>query len=57
MYLSIQGFKNHDSFIATQMPFPHTIDDFWLLIYDVNVHTIVLLDEIDHADEVREAQL
>jgi len=31
--------------IMTQMPMPHTIVDFWKLVYEQEITTIVMLNE------------
>lgn len=47
-----QSYTNRDGFILTQMPLPNTVIDFWRLVYDHGVSAIVMLNEIDKADEV-----
>ncbi|CAK9294540.1 unnamed protein product [Gordionus sp. m RMFG-2023] len=43
----VNGFKVNDAYIVTQHPFPSTIVDFWKLVYDYNVYSIVMLNQID----------
>ena len=33
------------------MPLPHTVGDFWRLIHDYNVSTVVMLNDITEADD------
>lgn len=49
-----QGYIHRDSFIVTQMPLPNTVADFWRMLYDYNSHTVVMLNEFDRNDKVRE---
>ena len=39
-------------YMAAQMPMPHTVEDFWRMIYDYNSHVIVMLNEIGKNDQV-----
>lgn len=41
------GFRRLRDFIITQHPLVGTIKDFWQMIWDHNVQTIVLLSSID----------
>ena len=50
--LSFQGYIRKNMFFATQMPLPHTVIDFWRLIFDYNSNTIVMLNAMDHNDAV-----
>jgi len=45
-YLLFQSFAAHDSCIVTQMPLPHTINDFWSLVLQENCQAIVILNEL-----------
>ena len=47
-----QSYTKRDGFIITQMPLPNTATDFWRLVHDHNVSCIVMLNEVDEADEV-----
>ncbi|XP_076463157.1 receptor-type tyrosine-protein phosphatase T-like isoform X2 [Babylonia areolata] len=50
----LNGYKRKDGLVATQMPLPNTVTDFWRLIYDHNCHTIVMLNDLDNNDETCE---
>ena len=38
--------------MATQMPLPDTQEDLWRLLYDRSSKTVIMLNELDTADEV-----
>ncbi|XP_072172635.1 receptor-type tyrosine-protein phosphatase T-like [Diadema setosum] len=40
----LPGYTRKDAFIGTQSPLPHTVVDFWRLVYDYNITTIVMLN-------------
>ncbi|XP_052257824.1 uncharacterized protein LOC127862660 isoform X2 [Dreissena polymorpha] len=42
---------NKTGFIITQMPLPHTVTDFWRLVYDQHVHNIVMMNNVDDDDD------
>ncbi|XP_071118953.1 receptor-type tyrosine-protein phosphatase mu-like isoform X3 [Haliotis cracherodii] len=50
----INGYRQKDAFITTQMPLPNTVADFWRLVYDHHSFCIVMLNEIDDKDETCE---
>lgn len=39
----MDGFTRKSEFIVTEWPKPQTLDSFWTLIFDHNVHTIINL--------------
>ncbi|XP_063293593.1 receptor-type tyrosine-protein phosphatase beta-like [Pelobates fuscus] len=39
----IPGYKTEKEFIASQGPLPHTVNDFWRMIWEKQVHAIVML--------------
>nr|XP_054765212.1 receptor-type tyrosine-protein phosphatase epsilon-like [Lytechinus pictus] len=47
----LDGFSRRDMYMATQMPLPHTIEDFWRMIYDYNSKVIVMLNDINKNDQ------
>ena len=42
-----QGYRNTNAYIITQWPLRSTINDIWRLVYDYNIPTIVLLNDIN----------
>ncbi|XP_063419769.1 receptor-type tyrosine-protein phosphatase kappa-like [Mytilus trossulus] len=42
----IPGYKNKKAFIVTQLPLEHTRIDLWRLVYDHNIQTIVMLNQV-----------
>ena len=45
------GYERLREFIITQHPLAHTAEDFWRMVWDHNVQTVVVLTPAD--DEVR----
>ncbi|XP_015755726.1 PREDICTED: receptor-type tyrosine-protein phosphatase delta-like isoform X2 [Acropora digitifera] len=41
----VDTFRERNSFIMTQAPLENTIEDFWKMIWDYNIGTIVMLNE------------
>ncbi|XP_037087916.1 tyrosine-protein phosphatase 99A-like [Pollicipes pollicipes] len=41
------GYEKLCEFIITQHPLPHTVDDFWRMVWEQNVQTVVVLSPID----------
>ena len=41
------GYEKLSEFIITQHPLPHTMDDFWRMVWEHNVQTVVVLSPID----------
>ncbi|XP_061182305.1 receptor-type tyrosine-protein phosphatase kappa-like [Saccostrea echinata] len=51
----LPAYKNRQSFIVTQMPLRETVVDFWRLVYQHRVSTIVLLGEVEkHTSELKQ---
>ncbi|KAJ8939464.1 hypothetical protein NQ314_011121 [Rhamnusium bicolor] len=48
--VSMDCFQNQDRFIVTQQPLPNTVGDFWRLILEFDVNTIISLNEIQQND-------
>ncbi|XP_070563085.1 receptor-type tyrosine-protein phosphatase alpha-like [Ptychodera flava] len=46
----LQGYMRKDAYIATQMPLPNTIVDFWRMVYDYKSSTIVMLNHMETRD-------
>ena len=49
---TFQGYKQRDAFIMTQMPLPSTKTDFWVMMFDHDIKTVVMLNEIEPDDTV-----
>jgi len=47
----VDGYKQKDAFIVTQMPLPDTIMDFWTMVYDHKCRTIIMMNELNAKDE------
>ena len=45
---TLQGYKSKQEYIATQGPLDRTVDDFWRMIWEQNVHTIVMVINLEH---------
>nr|XP_006816151.1 PREDICTED: receptor-type tyrosine-protein phosphatase mu-like [Saccoglossus kowalevskii] len=50
----LTAYTHEDAFIATQMPYPHTVVDFWRMVYDWKSLTIVMLN--DMTEEMKAGQ-
>ncbi|XP_071483947.1 uncharacterized protein [Diadema antillarum] len=42
----IPGYSKKNGFITTQMPLANTVLDFWRLVYDYHINTIVMLNQL-----------
>lgn len=42
----IEGYDNSESFIITQDPLDETIADFWRMISEQSINTIVMISEV-----------
>ncbi|XP_050970837.1 LOW QUALITY PROTEIN: receptor-type tyrosine-protein phosphatase eta [Labeo rohita] len=47
------GYTSKKEFIAAQGPLPCTVNDFWRLIWEKNVHTIVMLTKCNEQGRVK----
>jgi protein tyrosine phosphatase len=47
----IDGYKQREAFIVTQTPMTNTVVDFWTMIHDHTCRTIVMLNDLDTADQ------
>lgn len=48
----VDGFRLKNQFIATQLPLPSTLQDFWTMVQEKSVNTIIILNDIPAIDEV-----
>ncbi|XP_052097093.1 receptor-type tyrosine-protein phosphatase S-like [Mytilus californianus] len=48
----LPGYKNKKAFIVTQLPLDHTKIDLWRLVYDHNIQTIVMLNQVKEDTDV-----
>lgn len=44
----IEGYDNSESIIITQDPMEETIADFWRMISEQSINTIVMISEVSH---------
>ena len=51
-YLSPQGYRQKDSYIASQGPLQHTLEDFWRMIWEWRSCSIVMLTELEERGQV-----
>ena len=49
--LFVDSYFEKKAFIVTQSPLPHTIIDFWKMVYDYGINSIVMLDSADVKEE------
>ncbi|KAF5275049.1 hypothetical protein FQA39_LY06986 [Lamprigera yunnana] len=49
--VEVDGFRAPQRFIATQQPLPHTVCDFWRMVDEKEVSTIVSLNKIETNDK------
>ncbi|XP_028989981.1 receptor-type tyrosine-protein phosphatase epsilon isoform X4 [Betta splendens] len=47
----IDGYRQKDYYIATQGPLPHTVDDFWRMVWEWKCHSIVMLTEVQEREQ------
>ena len=52
-----QGYKQKDAFIATEYPMADTMSDFWNMVYQREIATIVMLNSLNEVSEVCESAL
>lgn len=51
--VSVQGYRQKDSYIASQGPLQHTIEDFWRMIWEWKSCSIVMLTELEERGQVK----
>ena len=49
----LQGYNKENEYIATQGPLPDTVSDFWRMVWDNEVPTIVMLTALVEKMRVR----
>ncbi|XP_070562325.1 receptor-type tyrosine-protein phosphatase kappa-like [Ptychodera flava] len=49
----LDGYVVKNAYLATQMPLPHTVVDFWRMVYDHKVRTIIMLNDEDCDKSIR----
>ena len=50
----MKGYNRQNEFIATQGPLPDTIGDFWRMVWDYEVPTIVMLTNLQEKIESKQ---
>ena len=53
----MQGPWKHNAYIITQMPLPHTVIDFWRMVFEQYTTTIVMLNAHSPDDAVSVCEL
>ena len=52
LLVGLQGFKHSNAYIAAQGPMPNTISDFWRMIWELRLITVVMLTKCIEAGKV-----
>lgn len=50
--IASQGYRQKDSYMASQGPLQHTIEDFWRMIWEWRSCSIVMLTELEERGQV-----
>ena len=50
--MCFQGYNHHNAYIAAQGPMPHTVSDFWRMIWENKLVTVVMLTKCTEAGKV-----
>ncbi|XP_063044344.1 receptor-type tyrosine-protein phosphatase eta [Engraulis encrasicolus] len=50
---NMPGYNSRKEFIAAQGPLPGTVNDFWRMIWEKNVHTVVMLTRCNEQGRVK----
>lgn len=50
--LGSQGYRQKDSYMASQGPLQHTMEDFWRMIWEWRSCSIVMLTELEERGQV-----
>ena len=51
-FFTLQGYRRRGAYIATQGPLPHTVNDFWRMVWEQEVKCIVMLCRREEKQEV-----
>ncbi|XP_039592732.1 receptor-type tyrosine-protein phosphatase beta-like isoform X10 [Polypterus senegalus] len=49
----LPGYNSNKEFIGTQGPLPNTVKDFWRMVWEQNVHTLVMLTQCNEKGRVK----
>ena len=52
-FIVLQSYYHRRAYMATQLPLPQTIVDFWRLVYEYNCSCVITLEQPEHDDVVR----
>ena len=56
-FFFLQGNVQRDAYILTQAPLPNTTEDFWRMVSQYDVSTVVMLNDLRKESEVNESSL
>lgn len=57
LFFFLQGNVQRDAYILTQAPLSNTTEDFWRMVSQYDVSTVVMLNDLRKESEVNEASL
>ena len=50
---TLQAYKERNTFILTQAPMQNTIEDFWQMVFDYSIGSVVMLNSLKEEGSVR----